>query len=238
MKVDILAMGAHPDDVELSCGGTLLTHVKMGKKVAIVDLTMGELGTRGTPEMRIEEANNAAAILGASVRENLGLKDGFIQNDEASLLKVVAAIRKFQPTILLANAKYDRHPDHAMAATLAERAAFLAGLKKIETHENGEPQAAWRPTVVYHYIQSLDMVPDFVVNISDVFEEKMKAVLAFKSQFYDPNATEPNTFISSPEFLDFLKARAINTGLPTGFKYAEGFQKNRFIGVNNLFDLV
>lgn len=237
MKLDILAIGAHPDDTELSCGGTILSHVSQGYKVGILDLTGGELGTRGTADTRREEAANAAKILGVSVRENAGFADGFFANDKEHQLALIKYIRKYQPDIILATAIHDRHPDHARAAQLVEDAAFLSGLTKVETKLNGEVQEAFRPKAVYHYIQSLDIKPDFAIDISAFFDKKIEAIRAYRTQFYDPQSKGPNTFISSPEFLDFIRARASHYGVPLGVRYAEGYTAKRHIGVINLKDI-
>ncbi|MBL7800887.1 MAG: bacillithiol biosynthesis deacetylase BshB1 [Chitinophagales bacterium] len=237
-KVNILAIGAHPDDVELSCSGTILAHIAQGYTAAIVDLTHGELGTRGDATTRLAEAKSAAAILGVAHRINLGFKDGFFQNDEWHQRELIKAIRHFQPDIVLANAVYDRHPDHGRAAQLIRDAAFLAGLPKVQTQWEGEEQVAHRPKALYHYIQSLDAKADFAVDISAYMDKKMESIYAYASQFFDPNSTEKNTFISSPEFLEFVKARASNFGVPIGVRYAEGFTANKLIGVNNLFSLI
>lgn len=238
MKLDILVIAAHPDDAEISCAGTIVKHVAMGHKVGIVDLTRGELGTRGTPEIRAEEAAAAAKILGVSVRENLGLKDGFFQNDPTHQLAVVRAVRKYRPSIVLANAVYDRHIDHGKGASLAYDACFLSGLVRIETEDDdGKKQQAWRPSAVYHYIQSLYIEPDFIVDVSDQWETKMKAIRAFRSQFYDPQSNEVETYISSPHFIKMLEARAIDLGHAIGGLYGEGFTVRRYPGVNSLFDL-
>jgi bacillithiol biosynthesis deacetylase BshB1 len=238
MKLDILVLAAHPDDAEISCGGTIAKHVSLGKKVGIVDLTRGELGTRGTPEIRKEEAEAAAKILKVSVRENLGLRDGFFQNAEHEKLKVVEVIRKFQPEIILANAIYDRHPDHGRASDLIDDACFLAGLSKVETLLNGTRQNPWRPKAVYHYIQSIPLKPDFVVDVSEHWDIKMESLRAYKSQFYDPNSQEPETFISNPGFMKLIESRGQETGYAIGVRYAEGFIVRRFAGVKNLFDLI
>jgi bacillithiol biosynthesis deacetylase BshB1 len=232
MKLDILVIAAHPDDAELGCGGTILRHVSLGKKVGVVDLTRGELGTRGTPETREQEANDSAKILGLSVRENLSLPDGFFKNEKDHQLEVVKAIRKYQPEIILANARYDRHPDHGRGSELAFEACFLSGLSKINTD-----QAPWRPKAMYHYIQSQFLMPDFVVDVSDFWETKMDAIRAFKTQFYDPKSTEPDTYISSPAFMTLVESRGQEYGHAIGVKYGEGFTVRRFIGVNSLFDL-
>lgn len=238
MKLDILVLAAHPDDAEISCGGTIAKHVSLGHAVGIVDFTRGELGTRGTPEIRAEEAKEGARILGVSVRENLGLKDGFFQNDPENQMPVIRTIRKFRPEIVLANAVYDRHIDHGKGASLGYDASFLSGLAKIETvGEDGKKQAPWRPTAVYHYIQSNLIEPDFIVDITDFQETKMKAVKAFKTQFFDPNSKEPNTYISSPLFIKMLEARAMEFGHAIGVPYGEGFTVRRYPGVKSLFDI-
>ncbi len=239
MKLDILAFAAHPDDAELSCIGTLIKHIKAGQKAGIVDLTRGELGTRGTSEIRDQEAAHATRIAGLHVRDNLGLADGFFRGDRKSLLKIVEAIRKYQPEIVLLNAVHDRHPDHGRGSNVASEACFLSGLKKVKTvDENGDPQKAWRPKVVYHYIQDRFIAPDLVVDISDVWEQKQECIRAFRSQFFDPNSVEPDTYISSPEFMQFLEARAQEMGHSIGVKYGEGFTKERNVGVNLLTDLI
>jgi len=239
MKLDILVLAAHPDDAEISCAGTIARHIALGHKVGIVDLTRGELGTRGTPEIRSQEAAASAKILGVSVRENLGLKDGFFQNDPTHQLKVIQAIRKFQPSIVLANAVYDRHIDHGKGASLGYDACFLSGLIRIETvDENGKKQDPWRPQTVYHYIQSLYIEPDFIVDISDFWEIKMQAIKAFKTQFYDPESNESETYISNPGFTKMLEARAVDLGYAIGTKYGEGFTTRRYPGVKSLFDLI
>ena len=238
MKLDILVLAAHPDDAELGCGGTIARHTSRGIKVGIVDFTRGELGTRGTPETRMREAAESARILGVTVRENLNLKDGFFQNDQENQLSVIRAIRKYQPRIVLANAIYDRHIDHGKGANLGYDASFLSGLVKIETRdEEGNIQKAWRPEVVYHYIQSQFITPDFIVDISAEWDIKMRAIKAFVSQFFDPRSTEPETYISKPGFLKMLEGRAVEYGHAIGVTYGEGFTTRRFIGVDNLFDL-
>ncbi|MBL0743672.1 bacillithiol biosynthesis deacetylase BshB1 [Chryseolinea lacunae] len=239
MKLDILVLSAHPDDAEISSGGTIAKHISLGYKVGIVDFTRGELGTRGTPETRAQEAADAAAIQRVSVRENLGLKDGFFQNDPEHQLKVVRAIRKFRPDIILANATYDRHIDHGKGASLAYDASFLSGLVKIQTHdEQGQEQAPWRPKAFYHSIQSLFIEPDFIVDISAFWDIKLRALQAFKTQFYDPNSNEPETYISNPQFMKMIEARATEFGHAIGTKYGEGFTVRRYPGVNSLFDLL
>jgi bacillithiol biosynthesis deacetylase BshB1 len=239
MKLDILVLAAHPDDAELGCGGTIVKHVAAGKKVGVVDFTRGELGTRGTPESRQEEAAASAKIMGLSARENLGLKDGYFQNDTESQLKVIRAIRKYRPEIVIANAIYDRHTDHGKGASLGHDASFLSGLAKIETtDESGKKQEAWRPSVVYHYIQSLFIEPDFIVDISGHWETKMNAIKAFKTQFFDPQSNEPETYISKPGFLKMLEARATEYGHAIGATHGEGFTVRRYLGVKDLFDLL
>ena len=238
MKLDLLVLAAHPDDAELGCGGTIAKHVEMGWKVGIVDLTKGELGTRGNAETRAQEAAASSKILGLTARHNLGLPDGFFQNDRAHQLEVVKAIRHFQPDIVLANAIYDRHPDHGRGSDLAFSACFLAGLPKVVTAWQGGNQEAWRPKVIYHYIQSQSIPPAFVVDVSDQWEKKMAAVRAYKTQFYDPNSTEPETFISNPGFMKLLEARGIEFGYGIGVKYGEGFTTRRMVGVSSLQHLI
>ena len=237
MKVDILAFAAHPDDIELSASGTLMQQIALGKTVAIVDLTQGELGSRGTIETRYSEAAEASKIMGISARNNLKLADGFFEQNEQSLQLIIEQIRHFQPEIVLANAIEDRHPDHAKAAKLVSEACFLAGLRKIETTYQGENQAAHRPKAVYHYIQDQFIQPDFVVDVTLFVERKIEAIKAFKTQFYDPNSLEPATPISGEEFFDFIKGRMLQFGRSIGVKYAEGFTVERPIGVKNLVDL-
>ena len=223
MKLDILVMAAHPDDAELSCAGTILKHIAAGKKVGIVDFTRGELGTRGTPEIRLQESADATKILGLHARENLGIRDGFFRNDEETQLKLIEVIRKYQPDIVLANALEDRHPDHGKGAQLAIDACFLSGLRQIKTGD----LPAWRPAQVYHYIQDRYLEPDFVVDISAHWDQKEAAIRAFKSQFFDPNSAEPASYISSPDFLNFIQARAMEMGHKIGVKYGEGFQSQK-----------
>ncbi|MPR36369.1 bacillithiol biosynthesis deacetylase BshB1 [Salmonirosea aquatica] len=237
MKLDILAIAAHPDDVELGCAGTLLAHMALGKKVGILDLTRGELGTRGTPEGRVLEASEAAHILGIEVRANAGLADGFFRNDEAHQRAIIPYIRQYQPDIVLANAHSDRHPDHGRASELISQSCFYSGLRMIETVDaEGTPQAAWRPRNVFHFIQDRYIQPDFVVDITPHWDKKVEAMLAFKSQFFIPNAnsSEPQSYISSPEFLDFIRARAEEMGHAIGVKYGEGFTSKRQLGVRDL----
>ncbi len=229
MKLDILAIVAHPDDAELSCSGTLIKAVKAGHRVGIADLTRGELGTRGSAEKRMKEAARATELMGIHVRENLGLSDGFFEVDREHLLAVIRVIRKYRPKILITNAVKDRHPDHGRASALVSRAAFLSGLRKIESSEDGTPLEAWRPVAVYHVIQDRYIEPDFVVDISDVIEKKFQAIRAFDSQFYVPGEEdkEPRTPISGKEFMDFLRARMRETGRVAGVEYAEGFTVER-----------
>lgn len=237
MKLDILVLAAHPDDAELGCGGTIAKHVALGHKVGIVDFSQGELGTRGTIQTRAEEAAAAAEILGISVRENLLLRDGFFRHTDDEIFKVVQAIRHFQPEIVLANAITDRHPDHGKGAALASEACFLAGLAKIETKRDGKVQAAWRPKHLYHYIQSQLIMPDFVVDISTEWDRKMQSIKAYKTQFFDPNSNEPETYISKPAFLTFLQARAEEFGHAINVRFGEGFTKSHMLGVDSLFSL-
>ncbi len=237
MKLDILAIGAHPDDVELGCGATIAKEIANGKTVGIIDLTRGELGTRGTVETRKEEAENSAKILGVSVRENLGFADGFFVNDKKHQLEVIKMIRKYQPEVVLCNAIDDRHIDHGKGSKLVSDACFLSGLIKIETEIEGKPQEQWRPKHVYHYIQWKTIEPDFVVDVSDVIDVKMKSVLAYKTQFYDPSNTTPNTPISSKNFTDSVKYRARDLGRLIGVEFAEGFTVERYVAVNSIFDL-
>ncbi|MGY6521189.1 MAG: bacillithiol biosynthesis deacetylase BshB1 [Mongoliitalea sp.] len=236
-KLDILVIAAHPDDAELACSGTIAAHVAKGYKVGVIDLTMGEMGTRGTPELRLKEAAKAAEVLGLAARENLGFKDIYFQDDEAHQLKIVEMIRKYQPEIVLANAITDRHPDHGKGASVASKACFMSGLRKIETTVNGQTQEPWRPKFVYHYIQNNFIKPDFVVDITPYWEIKLASIQAFASQFYDPNSAEPESFISSQSFLPFIEARAIEFGHSIFSKYGEGFTVERMLGVDDLFDL-
>ena len=237
MKLDILAFGAHPDDVELGCSGTIAKEVSLGKKVGIIDLTRGELGTRGSVEIRNAESARASEILGVVVRENLDMRDGFFVNDEAHQLKVIQAIRKFQPDIVLCNAVTDRHIDHGKGSKLVSDACFLSGLIQIKTQLNGEAQQAWRPKLVYHYIQWQTIEPDFAVDISGFMDKKMDSVLAYGSQFYDPNSKEPVTPITSKNFLNSVIYRAQDLGRLVGVEYAEGFTVERYLTVNSLGDL-
>lgn len=237
MKLDILVFSAHPDDAELGCGGTIAKHISLGYKVGVVDLTRGELGTRGTVQTRDQEAKDSAKILKLSVRENLNLRDGFFKNDEDHQLKLIQAIRKYQPEIVLANAIHDRHPDHGKGADLTFDSCFLAGLAKIETKEEGQVQQAWRPKHLFHYIQSQLIIPDFVVDVTAHWQTKMDSIRAFKTQFFDPTSNEPETFISKPTFLTFLEARAKEFGQSIGAGYGEGFTTTSKICVEDLFQL-
>lgn len=238
MKVDVLAIGAHPDDVELGCGGTIAKLISEGKKVAIIDLTQGELGTRGTNETRAIEAKNAAEILGISARENLKMKDGFLINSEEYQLRIIKAIRTYQPEIVFCNAVDDRHPDHAKAAKLASDACFLSGLIKIETEESGKKQEKWRPKQVFHYIQWKNLEPDFVIDISGFLDKKIESCLAYKTQFYDPTSTEPTTPISSKSFLDSITYRAQDLGRLAGVEHAEGFTTEKTLALKNFDGII
>lgn len=233
MKLDILAIAAHPDDVELSCAGTLMMEKARGKRVGIADLTRGELGTRGTPQTRAQEAADALAVMGLDVRVNLELPDGFFENTRTSQLEVIKAIRRFQPSIVLTNAPSDRHPDHGRAAQLVKDAAWLSGLRKIETEWEGQLQAAWRPTYVFHFIQDRWLEPDFVFDISPVMEQKLSAIRAFKTQFDTQPDDEPQTYISTPGFLQSIIDRGRMTGKLIGVAYAEGFISEKKLGVRN-----
>lgn len=233
-----MAFGAHPDDVEISAGGTVASLIASGRKVGIVDLTRGELGSRGSADVRDLEAAKAAQVLGVSVREQLHMRDGFFAHDEHNVLRVIQMIRQYRPDVVLANSETDRHPDHGRGAKLVAEAAFLSGLRRVETHYEGEPQDAWRPKALYHYLQDYFAKPHIVTDISDFFEVKMEAVRAFSSQFYDPNSEEPQTPISGEEFFDFLKSRAMQLGRPIGALYGEGFTSSRYIGTNDLTSLL
>ncbi|AWG21849.1 bacillithiol biosynthesis deacetylase BshB1 [Flavobacterium faecale] len=237
MKLDILAFGAHPDDIELGCSGTIVKEIALGKKVGIVDLTRGELGTRGTAEIRDQEATDAAKIMGVSVRENLEMRDGFFINDEKHQMQVIEMIRKYKPEIVLCNAVDDRHIDHGKGSKLVSDACFLSGLRMIETTLEGVQQEAWRPKLVYHYIQWKNIVPDFVVDITGYEKVKEAAILAYRSQFYDPNSKEPESPISSKTFLESINYRSRDLGRLSGVEYAEGFTVERYLAVNSLGDL-
>lgn len=239
MKIDILAIGAHPDDVELGCAGVLTKEIANGKKVGILDLTQGELGTRGSAQIRHQEATNAAQILGVSFRENLKFRDAFFVNDEAHQRAIIKIIRRYQPEVVLCNAIEDRHIDHGKGSQLVSDACFLSGLRKIETELDGNKQKAWRPKNVYHYIQWKDITPDFVVDISKHIDTKIAAVKAYKSQFYDASkSNEPGTPISNSNFLESVNYRARNLGRLIGADYAEGFTVERYPAVDSIFDLI
>lgn len=237
-KVDVLAFGAHPDDVELGAGGTLAKLIAEGKTVAIVDLTRGELGTRGSAEERAKEAAAAADILGLKFRENLGLPDGFLENIRSYQEKIIRMVRKYQPDIVLSNAIEDRHPDHAKACKLVSDSCFLAGLPKIETELDGEAQSAWRPSHIFNYIQWKEIEPDFVIDVSDFMEVKLKSCLAYKSQFYDPDSQEPMTPIATKDFQESLTYRAQNLGRLSGVAYAEGFTSEKMVALKNFDGIV
>lgn len=237
MKLDILVFAAHPDDAELGCSGTIAAHVAKGHKVGIVDFTKGEMGTRGTPELRVEEAEEAGRILGLSARENMGFQDVYYKDDEAHQLELIKMIRKYRPEIVLANAIRDRHPDHGKGGSLATNACFMSGLRKIETELDGVAQEAWRPKFVYHYIQNNYIEPDFVMDITPFWDTKVKSILAFQSQFHDPNSKEPESFISTPDFLPFIEARSREMGHKIMKTYGEGFTVEKMIGTDDLFDL-
>ena len=237
-QVDILVFAAHPDDAELSCSGTLMKHIANGLTVAIVDLTQGELGSRGTVETRYSEAKDASVLMGISHRHNLKMQDGWFEINEENKRLVIEQIRRFQPKIILANAFSDRHPDHGRGGRLVSEACFLSGLKMIETSWDGEAQSAYRPKAVYHYIQDYYIKPDFVVDVSDFVDRKIETIKAFKTQFFDPNSKEPQTPISGEDFFDFIKSRMREFGRPAGMQFAEGYTVERFIGVDNLLDLI
>ena len=236
-QIDVLAIGAHPDDVELSAAGTLLKHRAMGYTTGVIDLTQGELGSRGTKETRKEEAQAAAKILGLTERVNLKMADGFFEHSEENLRLIVEQIRRFKPGIVLMNAVSDRHPDHGRGSRLASEACFLAGLRRIETSWDGVPQEAYRPKAVYHYIQDRYLKPDFVVDVTDFVEQKFASIKAYKTQFWDPNSSEPKTPISGEEFFEFLRGRMAEFGRSIGVRYAEGYTTERVIGIDSLFDL-
>lgn len=238
MKLDILAFGAHPDDVELGCAATIAKEVSKGKKVGIVDLTQGELGTRGSAELRMKEAKTAAEILGVSVRENLKFADGFFINDKVHQLEIIKILRKYRPEVVLCNAIDDRHIDHGKGSKLVSDACFLSGLQKIETKENGKCQEKWRPKWVYHYIQWKNIEPDFVVDVSGFIDKKIQSVMAYSSQFYDPNSKQPQTPISSKNFTDSIEYRARDLGRLIGKEFAEGFTVERLLAVESLDDLI
>ncbi len=234
MKADILFITAHPDDVELCSAGTVFKHIAEGATVGIIDLTAGELGTRGNATLRAEEAAKASRIMGVALRENLGLRDGFFDLSESSKLPVIRAIRKYQPEIVITNAVRDRHPDHGRASQLVSESCFLSGLPKIEMEDGGQMLKAWRPRQVYHMIQDHYISPNICVDITGYIDQKIEAVMAFKSQFYDPLSSEPHTPISGLDFLEFLKARAREMGRLIGVEYAEGYTTVGPISKNNL----
>ncbi|WGH75498.1 bacillithiol biosynthesis deacetylase BshB1 [Tenacibaculum tangerinum] len=238
MKLDIVAFGAHPDDVELGCAATIAKEISLGKKVGIVDLTRGELGTRGSAELRDQEAAKAAEILGVSVRENLGFADGFFTNDKAHQLEIIKMIRKYRPEIVLCNAIDDRHIDHPKGSQLVSDACFLSGLLKIETKLDGVQQEKWRPKQVYHYIQWKNIAPDFVVDVTGFIDKKIASVMAYSSQFFDPKSNEPETPITSKNFTDSIEYRARDLGRLIGVEYAEGFTSERYVAVENLDKLI
>ncbi|WP_345952098.1 bacillithiol biosynthesis deacetylase BshB1 [Mucilaginibacter sp. PAMB04274] len=238
MKLDILVLAVHPDDAELGCAGVILKHNAMGKKTGIVDLTRGELGTRGSAEIRAAEAEAAGRILGLALRENLGIPDGFFQNTPEYQLKIVEVIRRYQPEIVITNAYHDRHPDHGRASELVETSCFLAGLRKIETFHDGQPQEAWRPKQLLHFIQDRYIEPDILVDITDYWDTKVASIMAYGSQFHNPNwENEPQTYISSPEFIKGVEARAREMARSIQTRYAEGFTSRKILGVDSLFDL-
>lgn len=239
MKLDILAIGAHPDDVELGCGATIAKEVAKGKKVGIIDLTRGELGTRGTAETRDEESANAAKILNVALRTNMEFADGFFVNDKKHQIEIIKEIRKYRPEIVLCNAIDDRHIDHGKGSQLVSDACFLSGLMKINTklHDKDNWQKTWRPKAIYHYIQWKDIEPEVVVDVSGYMDKKMEAVLAYKTQFFDPKSNEPETPISSKNFTDSIEYRARNLGRLIGVEHAEGYTVERYVAVNSLFDL-
>jgi bacillithiol biosynthesis deacetylase BshB1 len=237
MKLDILVLAVHPDDAELGCSGTIAKHIALGNKVGIVDFTRGELGTRGTAEIRDEEAAASAKILGLHARENLRFKDGFFKNDEEHQLEVVKMIRKYQPEIVLSNALRDRHPDHARAGDLANDSCFLSGLSKVQTHVDGLSQEAWRPRLILQYIQDYYIKPDIIVDITPYIDLKVSSIKAFKTQFYNPDHQEAETYISSPEFFESVLGRAREFGKSIGATFAEGFTSRKLLGVDDLFDL-
>jgi N-acetylglucosamine malate deacetylase 1 len=236
MKLDILVFAAHPDDAELAASGTIMRMIALGHKVGIVDLTAGELGTRGTVEIRAKESAASSVIMGVHVRENLGMRDGFFLIDEAHQLQVIQMIRRYQPEVILINAPTDRHPDHGRGSELVRNAAFLSGLRRIQTLDDGQAQAEWRPKKVWRYIQDQLLMPDFVVDITDYFDRKLASIKAFGSQFYDPNSKEPETYISSSNFLDTIQARSKEMGHLIGVRYGEGFLSERPLRVDDLMN--
>ena len=239
MKLDVLAIGAHPDDVELGCSGTLINEVKKGRKAGIVDLTQGELGTRGTIETRYKEAEEAAKIMGISVRENLKMRDGFFQNDETHQLQLISILRKYKPEIVIGNILDDRHPDHGRAGQLIYDSCFLCGLKQIKTLDaEGKEQEKWRPKYLLHYIQDRFYEPDVIVDVSDVWEQRMQSIKAYSTQFHNPTSNEPQTYLSNPGFLDAIEGRARLLGKRIGVQFAEGFISKKNMGIRNLDALI
>ena len=238
MKLDLLVFAAHPDDAELACSGTIAAHIASGYKCGIVDLTKGEMGTRGNPELRVEEAEKSARILGLEVRENLGFADIKFLNDWEHQLEVIKMIRKYRPNIILANAIRDRHPDHGKGAELLQQAFFKSGLKKLKTQLDGEEQEAHRAKHLYHYIQNDYIEPSFIIDISDFWDKKINSIMAFKSQFYNPDNGEPATFISSSGFIESIEARAKELGHRIGVKYGEGYTMSTTPGIQDLFSLL
>jgi bacillithiol biosynthesis deacetylase BshB1 len=239
MKLDVLAIGSHPDDVELGCSGTLINEVKKGKKVGIVDLTQGELGTRGTVQTRYDEAANAAKIMGITVRENLKMRDGFFKNDEEHQMQLVRILRKYKPEIVIGNILEDRHPDHGRGGWLTYDACFFSGLRQVKTTgDDGQEQEKWRPKLLLHYIQDRFYEPDIITDVTEVWEQRMAAIRAYKTQFYDPNSDEPQSYLSSPEFIEALTARARLLGKRIGVKYGEGFLSKKSIGIKDLDSLI
>jgi N-acetylglucosamine malate deacetylase 1 len=238
MKFDILAFGVHPDDVELGCAGTLMASIYEGKKVGLIDLTRGELGTRGNAETRNAESDAAAKVMGLHARENLEMADGFFQHNEENVFKIITIIRKYSPEIIFCNAPEDRHPDHGRSSKLVADAAFLSGLRKIETTLDGKQQEAWRPKYVFHYIQDKYLEPDFVFDITPFYKKKMEAIQCYATQFYNPELDEPKTYISSPEFLESVTARDMILGKRVGVKYAEGFLTSKMIGIRSFDALI
>ena len=234
LTLDILAFGAHPDDVEISCGGTIIRSIQEGKKVGFIDLTGGEMGSRGSKDLRMEEANKAALMMGLDIRENLHFRDCHIENDEWHRMKIIEKIRQYKPTIVLANSPSDRHPDHAKASELVREACFYSGLAKIESFQDGKPQECWRPKSVFMYIQDYYLTPSFVLDVTDFWNKKVEVLQCYGSQFYNPESAEPATPISGEEFFEFLYGKALALGRPCGFKLGEGFIADRYIGVDNL----
>jgi bacillithiol biosynthesis deacetylase BshB1 len=239
MNVDVLAIGAHPDDIEMTCAGTVLSLVNQGKMVAGVDLTRGELGTRGTPEIRLQESAAGSRIMKLAARENMGFRDGFFRNDEEHQMALIPIIRQFRPAIVLTNTLDDRHPDHGRAAELVVEACFYAGLRQIETvGKDGKPQEAYRPTYIYHFIQDRSLTPDFVMDITPYWSQKLEAIKAYKSQFFNPASNEPQSYISGEPFMKFLESRTREHGHMIGVEFGEGFISKRMLGIQDLFALV